>query len=203
MINKIIRKVLSKIKGKYKPLVIQQMPNLKVGRMSFHNGGFSFRGDQRGTIGNFCAFGKNVTIITSNHDYNYASIQGTFYSQYFNSHHPGILQVPPNKERTKGDVEIGSDVWISDNVTILSGVKIGNGACIGNNTIVTKNVAPFSIVAGIPGKEIKKRFSDEKIEFLQELAWWNWDESKIRMNKDFFCANINHLSLEELKKTIK
>jgi len=203
MINRMKKKLISLLKGKYKPLQVEESSNLKVGKMTYHNGDFRFRGDQKGSIGNYCAFGKNVTIITSNHDYNFTSIQGTFYDYYFQSSHPGILQTPPNIERTKGDVIIGNDVWISDNVTILSGITIGDGACIGNNTIVTKDIAPFSIVAGIPGKEIKKRFSNDKIAFLLELSWWKWDEDKIKRNKEFFFTNINSRSVEELKKIIK
>lgn len=200
LFKKIINKVLKK---KYSPLKIIPTNNLSVGKMSYHNGNFNFRGDQKGVIGNYCAFGKNVSVITSNHDYNFASIQGTFYSFYFNINHPGVTQVPPNKERTKGDVFIGNDVWIADNVAILSGVKIGDGACIGNNSIVTKDVEPFSIVGGIPAKEIKKRFNDEKINFLKELKWWDWDEEKIVRNKLFFISNINKIDIMDLKKMIK
>jgi acetyltransferase-like isoleucine patch superfamily enzyme len=200
LLKKIINKFLNK---KYSPLKILPTNNLSVGKMSFHNGNFNFRGDQNGTIGNYCAFGKNVSVITSNHDYNFASIQGTFYSFYFDENHPGVTQTPPNKERTKGDVSIGSDVWIADNVTILSGVKIGDGACIGNNSIVTKDVEPFSIVGGIPAKEIKKRYNDENIKFLKEIKWWDWNEEKIIKNKLFFMSNINKIDIMDLKKIIK
>lgn len=200
----LLKKIVNKIfKKNYSPLIIIPTNNLTVGRMSYHNGNFNFRGDQNGSIGSYCAFGKNVSVITSNHDYNFPSIQGTFYSFYFDEHHPGATLMPPNKERTKGDVFIGSDVWIADNATILSGVKIGDGACIGNNSIVTKDVEPFSIVAGIPAKEIKKRFDYEKINFLKEIKWWEWDEEKIIRNKSFFMSDINKINIMDLKKMIK
>jgi acetyltransferase-like isoleucine patch superfamily enzyme len=188
---------------KYVPSEIKSSHKLIAGKMSFHNGNLDIRGDQEVFIGSYCAFGKNVSIITSNHDYNYLSIQGTFYNHYFQSDHPGVLQYPPNKARTKGRVEIGNDVWIADNVTILSGVSIGNGACIGNNSIVTKNIEPYSINAGIPAKEIKKRYDSDKIILLEDLKWWNWNTEKIVRNRKLFFLNLNEMSTSEIKKIVK
>jgi virginiamycin A acetyltransferase len=79
----------------------------------------------------------------------------------------------------KGNTIVGNDVWIGYNVTILPGITIGDGAIIAANTTVTKNVPPYSIVGGNPSKVIKKRFSDEQIETLLELKWWDWDIEKI------------------------
>ena len=73
----------------------------------------------------------------------------------------------------KTAVYIGNDVWIGSDVTILSGVKIGNGAIIAAGAVVTKDVAPYTVVGGIPAKPIKKRFSDEQIAFLEAFEWWN------------------------------
>lgn len=208
--------MIKKISNLLKALKIQLLPkryrapykiesgyHLEVGKLSFHNGNLDIRGDQKVSIGSYCAFGKNISIITSNHDYNFTCLQGTFYHHYFKTDHPGVKQFPPNRERTKGKVEIGSDVWIADNVTILSGVKIGNGACIGNNSIVTKDVSAYSIVAGIPAKEIKKRFDSEKIVFLEQLEWWTWTEERIRHNQPFFNCDLNKTSLVEIKKMIQ
>jgi virginiamycin A acetyltransferase len=82
----------------------------------------------------------------------------------------------------KGDITIGNDVWIGYNATIMAGVTIGDGAIIATNATVVKDVAPYSIVGGNPAMEIKKRFSDEKIQQLLELQWWNWDIDKITQN---------------------
>lgn len=79
----------------------------------------------------------------------------------------------------KGDTVIGNDVWIGQNVTIMPGVKIGDGAIIAANSIVGKNIESYSIYGGNPAKLIKKRFSDEKIESLLNLQWWDWEEEKI------------------------
>lgn len=82
----------------------------------------------------------------------------------------------------KGDIKIGNDVWIGYEAVILSGVTIGDGAIIGSRAVVTKDVAPYTIVGGIPARVIRKRFDDEKISKLLHLKWWDWDYYKIKEN---------------------
>ena len=80
----------------------------------------------------------------------------------------------------KGDIIVGNDVWIGYDAVIMAGVTIGDGAIIGTRAVVTKDVAPYSIVGGVPAREIRKRFAPEVVERLRELKWWNWPEEKIR-----------------------
>jgi serine acetyltransferase len=82
----------------------------------------------------------------------------------------------------KGDIIIENDVWIGATATIMSGVKISNGAVIGAGSVVTKDVPPYAIVAGNPAKVVKYRFTEEQIEKLLSIAWWDWEEIKIRDN---------------------
>ena len=102
----------------------------------------------------------------------------------------GIEQLP-----FKGDTVIGNDVWIGQNVTIMPGVIIGDGAIIAANSTVVKSVEPYSIYGGNPAKFIKKRFSDEKIEFLLKLEWWNWSGEEIFDNLEILTSEAG---LEEL-----
>ncbi|MCO4783744.1 MAG: CatB-related O-acetyltransferase [Candidatus Cloacimonetes bacterium] len=96
-------------------------------------------------------------------------------------------------------ITIGNSVWIADKAFILPGVKIGDGAVIGANAIVSKDVAPYSVVTGIPAREIKKRFSDNIIQELLQLKWWDWSLEKIARNKTFFEADLSqYSSLKEL-----
>jgi len=80
----------------------------------------------------------------------------------------------------KGNIIIENDIWIGANSTIMSGVKIGNGSVIGASTTVAKDIPPYSIVVGNPGKIIRYRFTEKQIESLLEIAWWNWAEDKIK-----------------------
>ena len=80
----------------------------------------------------------------------------------------------------KGDIVLGNDVWIGYEAVILSGVTIGDGAIVGARAVVTKDVPPYTIVAGVPARPIRKRFDEETIAKLQALRWWNWDEEKIK-----------------------
>jgi serine acetyltransferase len=82
----------------------------------------------------------------------------------------------------KGDIIIENDVWIGAKATIMSGVKISNGSIVASGSVVTKDVPPYSIVAGNPAKVVKMRFNYQQIEDLLNISWWNWDEDKIKEN---------------------
>ncbi len=80
----------------------------------------------------------------------------------------------------KGDIVVGNDVWIGYEAVILSGVTIGDGAIIGARAVVTKDVPPYTIVAGVPAKPIRKRYDEQTIARLEQIRWWDWPEEKIR-----------------------
>ena len=80
----------------------------------------------------------------------------------------------------KGDIVIGNDVWIGFEAVIMAGVHIGNGAIIGARAVVTKDVAPYTIVGGVPARAIRKRFDDATISRLEGLRWWDWPKERIR-----------------------
>jgi acetyltransferase-like isoleucine patch superfamily enzyme len=90
----------------------------------------------------------------------------------------------------QGEVHIGNDVWIGSDVSILNNVKIGNGAIVALGSIVTKDVPDYAIVAGIPAKIIKYRFSNEDINALLKINWWDLETSLLERNyKDFHDLN--------------
>lgn len=82
----------------------------------------------------------------------------------------------------KGDIIIGNDAWIGYNAIIMAGVKIGDGAIVATGAVVVKDVAPYTIVGGVPARMIRRRFSDKTIAKLQDLQWWNWSTDEIRKN---------------------
>lgn len=80
----------------------------------------------------------------------------------------------------KGDIVIGSDVWIGYEAVIMGGVHIGDGAIIAAKAVVTKDVAPYTVVGGVPAKQIRKRFDEETIRKLRQIRWWDWSHDKIQ-----------------------
>lgn len=128
-------------------------------------------------IGKFCSIARNVTIQEFNHNLSRFSTYNI---------NRNILGTDVSDNISKGDIIIGNDVWIGASSTIVSGVKIGHGAVIAANSVVTKDVLPYSIVAGNPAKHIRFRFEENKIAKLLDLAWWEWSPTEIK-------ARINEL----------
>lgn len=96
----------------------------------------------------------------------------------------------------KGDTKIGNNVWIGCEATIMPGVSIGDGAIIGTRSVVTKDVAPYSIFAGNPAKEIRLRFDQKIIDKLQKIQWWKWPHEVVLKNAPIIVGN-NIEKLEE------
>lgn len=129
---------------------------------------YDFYGDKL-IIGKFCQIAAGVEFVMNgaNHQMNAAS---TFPFYIFE----GWEQDIPSTDvfSFKGDTVVGNDVWIGQNATILPGVHIGDGAIIGASSVVASDVEPYSIVAGNPAKQLRKRFDSELIAILLELKWW-------------------------------
>lgn len=126
-------------------------------------------------IGKFCCISNNVEIIFGGQHH------FEFVSQY--AFIPQVQKIFPEVEyhdRPIKDVVIGNDVWIGRNATILQGVTIGDGAVIGTNALITKDVPPYAIVGGCPAKVIKYRFSDDVINSLLSIKWWDWPVDMIK-----------------------
>lgn len=132
-------------------------------------------------IGTFCSIARGVQIQEFNHNFSRATSYYVFQN---------IFKRPREYDiTTKGDVVIEDDVWIGANCIILSGVRIGRGAIVAAGSVVNKNIEPYSIVAGVPAKMIKKRFSDESIQELEDSEWWTWSVEKIESSEPFFAKN--------------
>ncbi|WP_412064400.1 DapH/DapD/GlmU-related protein [Rhizobium sp. SYY.PMSO] len=82
--------------------------------------------------------------------------------------------------RRDNRVVIGHDVWIGHGATVLPGVTVGNGAVIGAGAVVSRDVAPYAIVGGVPAKLIRERFTAEVGARMDKLAWWDWDHDRLR-----------------------
>lgn len=134
------------------------------------------------TIGNFTSIGPGVTIGLAGHPLDkYASTHPAFYL-----HQPqlGYDLVESDLRSDYQGTIIGSDVWIGANALVKDGITIGDGAIIGAGAMVTKNVEPYTIVAGVPAKPLRKRFDDETIDALLALRWWARGEAWIREHRE-------------------
>ncbi len=136
---------------------------------------FDFIGDKL-IIGKFCMIASGVSFIMNGGNHlNNATTSYPFaiFGQDWKNAMEG------KNYPSKGDTTVGNDVWIGHNATIMPGITIGDGAIIATNATVTKDVAPYSVVAGNPAKEVRKKFDEETIEKLLKLQWWNWELSEI------------------------
>lgn len=101
------------------------------------------------TIGNKVMFGPKVTIVGGDHN---ISLVGRY-----------MFDVKEKLPENDLPVIIQSDVWVGAGVIILKGVTVGNGSIVAAGALVTKDVPPYTIVAGVPARVFKKRFTDEEI----------------------------------------
>lgn len=133
-------------------------------------------------IGNFVSIGGKCQIGGGEHQLEFVSTSPVF-TEGRNILRKNFSQIHTN---TNSIVHIKNDVWIGDGCYIKAGVTIGDGAVIGAHAVVTHDVEPFSIVAGCPARLIRFRFSKEIIQLLEELAWWDWSDSKIAKYAKYF-----------------
>ena len=92
-----------------------------------------------------------------------------------NKHKLAEFEIPDTKLTI-----IGADVWVGARATIVAGVRIGIGAVIGTGSVVTHDVPPYSIVAGVPAKVVRYRFSEDVIEKLLDSKWWELPDTVIK-----------------------
>jgi len=144
-------------------------------------------------IGKFCSIATHLTVIGYDHHSEWISMY-PFLDDGNREKWPGTngIAYPQAAEfgsnKNRGDIEIGNDVWIGYEVKIFKGVTIGNGAVIGACSLVNKSVEPYTIIAGIPAKPIRKRFPDKEIAFLEKIKWWDWPAEMINRYMASLCS---------------
>jgi virginiamycin A acetyltransferase len=127
-------------------------------------------------IGRFCSIGPNVTIVLGNHRTDLV----TTYPFKTLAHLWPEAATGEDDHVARGDVVIHDDVWIGANTLIRSGTEIGHGAVIGGHAVVSGVVPPYAIMAGNPARVVRYRFDETTIARLLAIAWWNWDETRLR-----------------------
>lgn len=130
------------------------------------------------TIGKFANIAAAVRINATNHPTWRATLHHFTYraADYFD----GAQNDHDFFEwRRENRVVIGHDVWIGHGATVLPGVTVGNGAVIGAGAVVSKDVAPYTIVGGVPAKLIRERFPQTVAYAMEQLAWWDWEHDRL------------------------
>lgn len=130
------------------------------------------------TIGRYSSIATGVSLIGYRHPYNRFTTSGFSYYKGFKIYDEVLsleskFNVVDNPQPTP-KVTVGNDVWIGSDSILKPGITIGDGAVIGTHSLVTKDVAPYTIVGGMPAKFIKHRFPMEIIAELLNLQWWRY-----------------------------
>jgi phosphonate metabolism protein (transferase hexapeptide repeat family) len=136
-------------------------------------------------VGKFANIASHVRINATNHPVERATLHHFTYrsGDYFPDAENDDEFFARRRARI---VTIGHDVWIGHGSTVLPGVTVGDGAVIGSGAVVTRDVAPYTIVGGVPAKLIRERFSAALGQRMQTLAWWDWSHSQLRSALDDF-----------------
>lgn len=154
---------------------------------------YDFNGDKL-IIGKFCQIAAGVEFVMNgaNHQMNAVSTFPFYIFEGWEEDVPPLSDMP-----IKGDTVIGNDVWIGQNATILPGVHIGDGAIIGLNSVVASDVEPYTIVAGNPARQIRRRFDEELTALLLELRWWDKSVPEINTLIPLLtCGNLEKVKTE-------
>lgn len=159
-----------------------ELNHVKVGFGSYVNNSSRLTNT---VIGKYTSIAPDVVTVIGKHPVTYAAMHPAFCSSKAAM---GYTYVDEDSfeetkwiDKDKGiQIQIGNDVWIGSNVLIMEGVTIGDGAVVGAGSVVTKDVAPYEIVAGVPAKSIRRRFDDETVSKLLDMKWWDKDEAWIK-----------------------
>lgn len=166
----------------HKTSVVEHHANVRYSKIGKYTYISARSGVVYAEIGSFCSIAAGVGIGGGAH-----AISAVSTSPAFNKGRNvlgcnfGNIEFAPYKT-----TKIGNDVWIGNRALIMQGVTIGDGAVVGAGSIVTKDVEPYTIVAGNPARVIRKRFDDETVEKLLKLQWWNMSEEELKKYGDCF-----------------
>ena len=136
-------------------------------------------------IGKFVNVASHVRVNATNHPTWRATLHHFTYRA--NDYWPDAVREEDFFDwRRENAVAVGHDVWIGHGATITAGVTVGNGAVIGAGAVVTRDVAPYTIVVGVPAQPLKPRFPEEIGARMDALAWWDWPHATLRAALDDF-----------------
>jgi acetyltransferase-like isoleucine patch superfamily enzyme len=142
------------------PVVIADTPTFAPVRVHYVNG------DPSVHVGRYCSIHETVTLVTGSEHPIDAVTTFFFYWK--------MKVGTPEQPGSRGPIVIGNDVWMGRDSLVTSGVTIGDGAVIASRAVVTRDVAPYEIVGGVPARHIGWRFDEAIRDALVKIAWWTW-----------------------------
>jgi len=148
-------------------------------------------------IGNFCSLGPQILCGYGEHPTNFTSTHPAFFSVLKQC---GTTFAEKNHFVERRNIIVGHDVWIGARAFIRDGVKIGHGAIIAAGAVVVKDVPDYAIVGDVPAELIRFRFSQEVIQQLLTIQWWNWSVERLRLAQPFFVKEDIHPFIEFANK---
>lgn len=153
-----------------------------IGDFSYLASGFVY---DKVYIGKYCSIANNVSLGPGEHRLDRAS---SYPVRIRVLHEEGTDELPEQRP-----TYIGNDVWIGNNAMVMQGVHVGDGAVIAAGCIVTKDVPPYAIMVGCPGRILRYRHPEHICKLLLDLKWWDKDEQWIHAHRDFFHAQGTEL----------
>lgn len=131
------------------------------------------------TVGKFSNIAAMTRIGPTDHPFTHAAQHHFLYrsSYYWDdvADDPAFFAARAARRTT-----LGADCWIGHGAVIKPEITVGIGAVVASGAVVTKDVAPFMMVAGCPAKPLRARFPDTIIDRLLALAWWEWGHDALR-----------------------
>lgn len=147
-------------------------------------------------IGKFSVIAREAYVGVGPHPTTYLTPHSIFYKNNPWGFHPEWVEKIEYDENPIS--HIGNDVWIGTRAIIMDGVTIGDGAIVAAGAVVTKDIPPYAIVGGVPAKIIRYRFSDDIIDKLLTLKWWEMTDEEITQRVKIF--HINNPTIEDIQK---